>query len=89
MKKTQIRKKILKKRKYFTDKDIKINFSKLIKLLNLEISSKKIGIYYPVGSEASTIRLIESLRKKNILFYCRSSKKTFKCHSTNGMKMAH
>ena len=67
MKKTQIRKKILKKRKYFTDKDIKINFSKLIKLLNLEISSKKIGIYYPVGSEASTIRLIENLRKKKYI----------------------
>ena len=67
MKKTQIRKKILKKRKYFTDKDIKINFSKLIKLLNLEISSKKIGIYYPIGSEASTIRLIENLRKKKYI----------------------
>ena len=67
MKKTQIRKKILKKRKHFNGKDIKINFSKLIKLLNLEISSKKIGIYYPIGSEASTIRLVENLRKKKYI----------------------
>ncbi len=64
MKKTQIRKKILKKREYFYSKDIKINFSKLIKLLNREISSKKIGIYYSIASEVSTIRLIENLRNK-------------------------
>ena len=77
MKKTQIRKKILKKRKHFNGKDIKINFSKLIKLLNLEISSKKIGIYYPIGSEASTIRLIENLRKKKYIILLPVIEKNF------------
>ena len=67
MKKTQIRKKILKKRKYFNSKNIKINFSELIKLLIREFSSDKIGIYYPIGSEVSTIRLIENLRKKKYI----------------------
>ena len=67
MKKTQIRKKILKKRKYFNSKNIKINFSELIKLLIREFSSDKIGIYYPIGSEVSTIRLIENLRNKKYI----------------------
>ena len=67
MKKTQIRKKILKKRKYFNSKNIKINFSELIKLLIREVSSDKIGIYYPIGSEVSTIRLIENLRNKKYI----------------------
>ena len=64
MKKTQIRKKILKKRKYFNTKNIKVNFSKIIKLLNQEISCKKIGIYYPIRSEVSTLELIKNFRKK-------------------------
>ena len=64
MKKTQIRKKILKKRKYFNSKNIKINFSELVKLLIREASSDKIGIYYPIGSEVSTIEMIQYLRKK-------------------------
>ena len=78
MKKTQIRKKILKKRKYFNSKDIKINFSKIIKLLNQEINSKKIGIYYPIGSEVSTIRLIENLRNKKYIISLPVIEKNFK-----------
>ena len=78
MKKTQIRKKILKKREYFYSKDIKINFSKLIKLLNREISSKKIGIYYSIASEVSTIRLIENLRNKKYIISLPVIEKNFK-----------
>ena len=78
MKKTQLRKKILKKRKYFNSKDIKINFSKLIKLLNREVSNKKIGIYYPIGSEVSTISLIKNLRNKKYIISLPVLEKNFK-----------
>ena len=33
--------------------------------------NKKIGLYYPIGSEVSTIDIIQYLRKKNILFLYR------------------
>ena len=78
MKKTQIRKNILKKRKYFNSKNIKINFSELIKLLIREVSSDKIGIYYPIGSEVSTIRLIENLRNKKYIISLPVIEKNFK-----------
>ena len=64
MKKTQIRKSILKKRLNFNVKGKKINFYNLFKLLNRESNDKKIGFYYPIGSEISTLELIENFRKK-------------------------
>ncbi len=66
MKKSQTRKKILKKRDIFNAKKKKINFHKLLKLLNRKTKDRKIGLYYPIGSEVSTIQLIENLRKKKI-----------------------
>ena len=67
MKKSQTRKKILKKRDTFNAKNKKINFNKLLKLLNRKIKNRKIGLYYPIGSEVSTIQLIENLRKKKFI----------------------
>ena len=64
MKKSQIRKIVLKKRLNFNVKGKKINFYNLLTLLNRETKDKKIGIYYPIGSEVSTLELIENLRKK-------------------------
>ena len=64
MKKSQIRKIILTRRKIFKSKNKKIDFYKLLKLLNRKIKNKRIGLYYPIGSEVSTIELIEKLRKK-------------------------
>ena len=64
MKKFQIRKIVLKKRLNFNVKGKKINFYNLFSLLNRETKDKKIGIYYPIGSEVSTLGLIENLRKK-------------------------
>ena len=78
MKKTQIRKTILKRRNYFNSENIKINFSKLIEFLNLKISSKKIGIYYPIGSEVSTIMLIKNLRNKKYIISLPVIEKNFK-----------
>ena len=89
MKKTQIRKIILKKRKYFNKKNIKINISELLKLLNQKIKTKKIGLYYSIGSELSTVELIENLRKKNFIIALPALEKTLKCRSMSGPKIAH
>ena len=64
MKKSQIRKIILKKRLNFNFKNKKINYLNLIKLLKTLSKNKKIGLYYPIGSEVSTIDIIQYLRKK-------------------------
>ena len=64
MKKSQIRKIVLKKRLNFNVKGKKINFYNLITLLNHYTKNKKIGVYYPIGSEVSTLELIKNLRKK-------------------------
>ncbi len=64
MKKSQIRNKILKKRIFSKLKNKKINYFNLFKLLNQETKIKKIGLYYSIGSEVSTIELIKILIKK-------------------------
>ena len=67
MKKSQIRKIILKRRANSNFKHKKINFLSLLKLLNQESKDKKIGFYYPIGSEICTLELIENLRKKKYI----------------------
>ena len=67
MKKSQIRKITLKKRANSNFKHKKINFLSLLKLLNQETKDKKIGFYYPIGSEICTLELIENLRKKKYI----------------------
>ena len=77
MKKSQIRKITLKKRANSNFKHKKINFLSLLKLLNQETKDKKIGFYYPIGSEICTLELIENLRKKKIYYLFTSLKKKF------------
>ena len=67
MKKSQIRKIILKKRLNFNFKKKQINYLNLIKLIKTVSKNKKIGLYYPIGSEVSTIDIISHLRKKNYI----------------------
>ena len=64
MKKSQIRKIILKKRFNFNFKNKKINYLNLVKLIKTVAKNKNIGLYYPIGSEVSTIEIIQHLRKK-------------------------
>ena len=64
MKKSQIRKIILKKRYNFNFKSKKINYLNLIKLIRKVSKNKNIGLYYPIGSEVSTIEMIQYLRQK-------------------------
>ena len=67
MKKSQIRKLVLKKRDFFNIKNKKIDFQNLLNLLNHKSENKKIGLYFPIGSEICTIDLIENLRKKKYI----------------------
>ena len=67
MKKYKIRKIVLKKRDLFNFKKKKINFQNLLKLLNRKSENKKIGLYFPIGSEVCTVDLIENLRKKKYI----------------------
>ncbi len=67
MKKSQIRKIVLKKRDLFNINNKKINLQNLLKLLNHKSENKKIGLYFPIGSEVCTIDLIENLRKKKYI----------------------
>ena len=64
MRKSQIRKKIFKKCLNLKIKNKEIKFLNLLKILNQKIRNKKIGLYYPIGSEVSTIGLIQILKKK-------------------------
>ena len=67
MKKSQIRKIILKKRLNFNFKNKKINYLYLIKLIKKVTKNKKVGLYYPIGSEISTLEIIQYLRKKKYI----------------------
>ena len=67
MNKSQIRKIALKKRDLFNKKNIKNNFQNLVKLLNHKSENKKVGLYFPIGSEVCTIDLIENLRKEKYI----------------------
>ncbi len=78
MKKSYIRKTIIKKRFNFNNKYKKINFLSLFKLLKRETKNKKIGIYYPIGSELSTIDIIENLRNKKYIISLPVLEKNFK-----------
>ena len=64
MKKSKIRIAILKKRNRVNIKNKKVNFHNLLKIINQENKKKKIGLYYPIGSEVSTIEIIRNLIKK-------------------------
>ncbi len=65
MKKSEIRKKILKVRKLNNSKKT-INFSKLFKLIKKkDIKSKVIGGYYPYNYEIDSIDILKKLEKKN------------------------
>ena len=64
MKKSQLRKIILKKRFNVNLKNKKINYLNLIQLIKNGSNNKNVGLYYPIGSEVSTIDIIQYLRKK-------------------------
>ena len=68
MKKSEIRKKIIKLRKKNYTKDIKINFKSIIKILRKKKQTKKIvGGYFSFNYEASVIPILEKFKKLNYI----------------------
>ena len=66
MKKSEIRKKILKIRKANHSNKIKINFKSLFKIIKKEkIKGKIIGGYYPYNYEIDLIDILKKFEKKN------------------------
>ncbi len=68
MKKSEIRKKILKIRKLNYSKKIKIDFKSLLKIFKKEkIKGKIIGGYYPYNYEIDLVEILEMLENKNYI----------------------
>ena len=66
MKKSEIRKQILKIRKSKNHNNFKINFNNIINLLKKEkITGKTVGGYYPYNYEVDAIKILEDFEKKN------------------------
>ena len=66
MKKPEIRKKILKKRKENYFKNLSINKNKFLKFLKKnKLNNKIIGGYYPYNYEIDILEILKLLEKKN------------------------
>tara|TARA_Y100000996_G_scaffold122529_1_gene92114 strand:+ start:765 stop:1310 length:546 start_codon:yes stop_codon:yes gene_type:complete len=64
--KSEIRKKILKKRKENYFKNLSINKNKFLKFLkNIKLNNKIIGGYYPYNYEIDILEILKLLEKKN------------------------
>ena len=78
MKKSQIRKKILKKRENKYHKNLNINFNYILKILkNNKINGKIIGGYYPYNYEVDSLEILNKFEKKNYLISLPKIKKNF------------
>ena len=65
MKKSEIKKKILKIKKKKSSKNLKINFENIIEILKKnKITYKLIGGYYPYNYELNVIKILEKFEKK-------------------------
>ena len=81
MKKSEIRKKIIKLRKENYSKNLKINFQSIMKILRKKKYKKKIvGGYYPHNYEANMIPILKKFEKLN---YVISLPKIGKRHNMN------
>ena len=79
MKKSEIRKKILKLRKKNKNKNLKINFEYLLKILKkVKTTSKIVGAYYPYNYEINPINILEKLEEQNYQISLPKIKKNFK-----------
>ena len=68
MKKSEIRKKIIKLRKKNYSKDLKINFKSIVRILRKKKQTKKfVGGYFSFNYEASVIPILEKFKKLNYI----------------------
>ena len=78
MKKSQIRKSILKLRKKKIDKKISINFKNILKILkNKNIKGKIIGGYYPYNNELNCFEILKNFEDRRYLITLPKIKKNF------------
>ena len=78
MKKSEIRKQILKIRKSKNRNNFKINFNNIINLLKKEkITGKIVGGYYPYNYEVDAIKILEDFEKKDFSISLPKIKKKF------------
>ena len=78
MKKSEIRKQMLKIRKSKTLNKFTINFNNLINLLKKEkITGKTVGGYYPYNYEVDAIKILEDFEKKDYSISLPKIKKKF------------
>ena len=67
MLKSKIRRKILKIRQIKNSKNIKINFNKILNLIEKKnLKEKTIGGYFPVNFEVDDIEILKEFKKKNL-----------------------
>ena len=79
MKKSEIRKKILKIRKQEHYRDLSFNFKSILKILKKQKTKEKIlGGYYPYNYEVSPMEILHDFEKKNYLISLPKIKKNFK-----------
>ncbi len=78
MNKTDIRKKILEIRKKNDNKNLKINFKDLFRILKkFKFTGKIIGGYYPYNYEIDTINILKEFEKKKYLISLPKIEKNF------------
>lgn len=77
MKKSHIRSKILQIRLKFSKKNKKIKTKNLINIIKKKSTNKKIGLYYPINSEVSTLDLINDLNDLKFVVLLPVIKKNF------------
>ena len=78
MLKSKLRKKTLKTREKIDQRNIKIDFNKIIKILKKErINKKTIGGYYPVNFEIDDLVLLKKFEKKRFNISLPVIKKNF------------
>tara|TARA_B100001559_G_C16382750_1_gene567381 strand:- start:209 stop:748 length:540 start_codon:yes stop_codon:yes gene_type:complete len=76
--KSEIRKKILKKRKQNNLKKFMINYKNLLKIFKkFKLSNKIVGGYYPYNFEINSIEILEELEKKKYKISLPKIKKNF------------
>jgi len=78
VKKSQIRKSILNKRKKLANRNISINFKKILTILKTKnINGKIIGGYYPFNNELDCFEILKTFEKKKYLITLPKIKKNF------------
>ena len=90
MNKSEIRKKIISKRKKNYFRGLAINPDDFLKFLKQKkINKKSIGGYYPYNYEISTLKILKKLEKKNTQFLFQKLEKIRQCLFINGHLKIH